>query len=204
MARYTGPKFRLDRREGVNLFLKGERSLGPKHPIERKGAIAPGQHGPKGSHRKVSEYGTQLRAKQRVKRMYGVLEKQFSKYFSLADKKSGPTGELLLQLLESRLDNVVYRLGLAVSRNQARQLVTHGHIVVNDHKVNIPSYGVKPGDKITVKSKIGEYLADEKNKITTPEWLERKNLNGKVLRYPAREEMDPTIDEQLIVEYYSR
>src|SRR3989338_7825934 len=192
MARYTGPKFRLDRREGVNLFLKGERSLGPKHPIERKGAIAPGQHGPKGSHRKVSEYGTQLRAKQRVKRMYGVLEKQFSKYFSLADKKSGPTGELLLQLLESRLDNVVYRLGLAISRNQARQYVTHGHVLVDREKTDIPSYAVQPGQVVTLKEKSTNLVAlKDKKEFKIPQWLERQALSGKIVRLPTREELDP-------------
>jgi len=152
MARYTGPKFKLDRREGANLFLKGKRSLGTKHPIEKKGAVPPGQHGQKLlSRRKISDYARQLREKQKVKRIYGVLENQFKRYFNLASKKKAATGEFLLTLLETRLDNVVYKLGFAVSRAQARQLVNHGHVLVNDKKVSIPSYNIKAGDLISLK-----------------------------------------------------
>ncbi|OGY28518.1 MAG: 30S ribosomal protein S4 [Candidatus Woykebacteria bacterium RIFCSPHIGHO2_12_FULL_43_10] len=204
MARYTGPKFRLDRREGVNLFLKGERSLGPKHPLERKGAVPPGQHGQKNTHKKVSDYGQQLREKQKVKRMYGILEKQFKNYFTLAAKKKGSTGETLLQLLESRLDNVVYRLGLAASRNQARQFVTHGHVLVEGEKLDIPSYRVKVGEVVSIKGKMTHLLPPLDKNAKISEWLEKKALAGKLSRMPQREELDPTINEQLIVEYYSR
>src|SRR4030065_1344885 len=136
MARYTGPKFRLDRREGVNLFLKGKRSASPKHPIEKKGAVPPGQHGQRLLRRKRSDFGVQLREKQKVKRTYGVLERQFKRYFEEASKEKGNTGVALLQILETRLDNVVYRLGFAASRAAARQLVNHGHIRVNNEKVD--------------------------------------------------------------------
>lgn len=203
MARYTGPKFRLDRREGVNLFLKGERSLGPKHPFERKGAVPPGQHGQKNTHKKVSDYGHQLREKQKVKRTYGILEKQFKNYFTLAAKKKGETGLILLQLLESRLDNIIYKLGLAASRNQARQYVTHGHVLVEGKKLDIPSYMVKVGEVVSLKDKKTLLVSLDKD-AKTPDWLEKKALSGKISRIPQREELDPTINEQLIVEYYSR
>lgn len=204
MARYTGPKFRLDRREGVNLFLKGTRSSSGKHPLDKKGAIAPGVHGQKGLHRKVSEYGVQLREKQKVKRTYGLLEKQFKNYFVKAAQKKGATGVILLQTLESRLDNVVFRLGFAVSRNQARQLVTHGHVRIGDSKVNIPSYQVGINQIVTLKERIaGLNLVEEQEANLSP-WLEKKGLSGKMIRLPEREELDPAINEQLIVEYYSR
>lgn len=207
MARYTGPKFRLDRREGTNLMLKGQRSASPKHPLNKKGAVAPGQHGPKGGPRKVSDYGYQLREKQKVKRMYGVLERQFRRYFEKASKQKGATGEALLQLLESRLDNVVYRLGLASSRAQARQLTSHGHVLVNGQRLNIPSYEVKIGDVVSLKDKANNFVfvkeasgSDEK----LPEWLERKALVGKLVRLPDRSEIVSEVNEQAIVEFYNR
>lgn len=209
MARYTGPKFRLDRREGTNLFLKGKRSLSPKHPIEKKGAVPPGQHGNKSLRRKRSDYGIQLREKQKVKRMYGLLERQFRRYYEAAAKKKGATGETLLQNLETRLDNVVYRLGLASSRAQARQLTTHGHVIVNSEKVNIPSYALKVGDVVGLSEKAQKFIlvkeATEAIKADElPGWLDRKALVGKVKALPAREEIGADINEQLIVEFYSR
>lgn len=204
MARYTGPKFRLDRREGVNLFLKGTRSLSTKHPLEKKGAVPPGQHGQRSLSKKQSEYGTQLREKQKIKRIYGVLEKQFKRYFALAQKTKGATGVTLLRILETRLDNVVYRLGFACSRNQARQRVTHGHVRVDDKKVNIPSFSLKRGEVVSLNPKMSGLTGakDKENKL--PEWLEKKGLSGRMVRYPTREELDPTINEQLVVGYYSR
>lgn len=207
MARYTGPKFRLDRREGTNLMLKGKRSASAKHPLNKKGAVPPGQHGPKSGVRKVSDYGFQLREKQKVKRIYGILEKQFRRYYEKAAKKKGATGETLLQLLESRLDNVVYRLGLTNSRAQARQLTSHGHVLVNGKKVNIPSYAVQVGDVISLKDKANSFIfvkeaSSEEEKL--PEWLERKALVGKVVRLPEREEIAAEVNEQAIVEFYSR
>lgn len=208
MARYTGPKFKLDRREGTNLFLKGKRSSGGKHPIDKKGAVPPGQHGSNFARRKVSEYGIQLREKQKVKRMYGLLERQFKRYYQEAAKKKGSTGEVLLQSLETRLDNVVYRLGFAFSRAQARQLTTHGHVKVNDKKVDIPSFNVKVGDVISLSDKGQKFEfvkeAVEETKESLPEWLERKALVGKVKVKPSREEIGANINEQLIVEFYSR
>lgn len=208
MARYIGPKFRLDRREGVNMLLKGKRSISGKHPLEKKGAVAPGQHGPKGSRRRLSGYGVQLREKQKAKRMYGILERQFRKMFEEASRRGGK-GEELLRMLESRLDNIVFRLGLALSRAHARQLVTHGHILVDGKKVSIPSYEVKAGQVITVVQK-AQNLPNIKEAIENvkadnlPDWLERKALVGKVVRLPERAEMPPDLNENLIVEYYSR
>jgi len=208
MARYTGPKFRLDRREGENLYLKGKRSSSPKHPIERKGIVPPGQHGQKATRRKVSDFGLQLREKQKVKRIYGVLERQFRRYFGEASKETGNTGEALFRTLETRLDNVVYRLGLASSRAAARQLVGHAHVKVNDKKVDIPSYSVKAGDIISLSEKAQKFLVvDESIKFrgdTVPSWLERKALVGKVLHDPTSDDLDTTIDKQLIIEFYSR
>jgi small subunit ribosomal protein S4 len=209
MARYTGPKFRLDRREGVNLFLKGKRSTSAKHPLAKKGAIPPGQHGQKTLNRKRSDYGLQLREKQKVKRMYGVLERQFRKYYEQAAKKKGATGETLLQILESRLDNVIYRLGFAFSRAQARQLTSHGHVLINGKKVNIPSYNVSEGDVISLSNKAVEFnfvkeTASEFEKESLPEWLDRKGLVGSYKRVPVREDLEADINEQAIVEFYSR
>lgn len=201
MARYTGPKRRLSRREGVALFTKDAAY------IERKGAVAPGQHGGARSRRKVSEFGVQLREKQKAKRTYGILERQFANYYQTASKKSGNTGEALMQLLETRLDNVVYRLGFAPSRAASRQLVSHGHIVVDRQKVNIPSFQVKEGSTVAISSKMLDNTQVKKNLANTttlPEWLDRKATMGKVLRVPRRDEAEQGISEQLIVEYYSR
>jgi small subunit ribosomal protein S4 len=200
MARYTGPKRRLSRREGVALFAKDVKSM------ERKGAIVPGQHG-RARHRRLSEYGLQLREKQKAKRTFGLLEKQFRRYFEKASKVRGATGIALLQSLETRLDNIVYRLGLTKSRNEARQLVSHGHITVDGKKVSIPSYQVKLQQTVALSPKIVDNIQVKSSleaNQTLPEWLERKATVGKVLRLPERSEMEQSINEQLIVEYYSR
>ncbi len=205
MARITD-KCRLCRRERVKLFLKGGRCLSPKCPIEKRGAVPPGFYGIR-SGIKPSDYAIQLREKQKAKRYYGILEKQFKNYYQ---KASGLVnrGEGLLKLLEMRLDNVIHRLGLAPSRAMARQLVNHGHILVNGKKVKIPSYQVKVGDQISLDKKaeelvvIEEWLARKEVKI--PRWLEKKGKKGKVLRMPKREEMPQDINENLIIEFYSR
>lgn len=200
MARYTGPKRRLSRREGIPLTSKDVKSL------ERKGAVPPGQHGLKRK-RKLSEYGVQLREKQKAKRIFGIMEKQFSNYFKKASKVKGATGLALLELLETRLDNIVYKLGFAKSRNSARQLVSHGHVSVDGKKVTIPSFGVKVGQTVAILDKLVDNIQVKKSleEVTTlPSWLERKATVGKVLHKPSREEMEQAIDEQLIVEYYSR
>jgi small subunit ribosomal protein S4 len=174
--------------------------------LERKGAIPPGHHA-FGRTRKLSEYGLELREKQKAKRMFGVTEKQFARYYRIASRKRGNTGESLMRLLETRLDNVVYRLGFALSRGGARQLVTHGHITINGQKVNIPSYCVKAEQNIAILGKMLDNTQVRKSlevQTTLPGWLERKATVGKVLRLPKREEMEPAINEQLIVEYYSR
>lgn len=207
MARYKDAKCRLCRREGVKLFLKGSRCFSPKCPVERRGGVPPGQHGQR-FRRRTSEFGLQLREKQKAKRLYGVLERQFRRYFQEAAKVKEATGTILLQLLERRLDNIVYLLGFAQSRSMARQLVNHGHILVDNKKVDIPSYRVKPGQTISIKSQslnispVKTALA-EKDK-TIPKWLKRKAAVGKVERLPEREEIETEINEQLIVEYYSR
>jgi small subunit ribosomal protein S4 len=207
MARYTDAKCRLCRRLGIKLFLKGKRCTSAKCPIDRKGAVPPGMRGTK-VHSRLSEYGTQLKEKQKAKRIYGVLERQFKKYFLEARKVRGASGEALLQILESRLDNIVYRLGFVNSRSIARQLISHGHFLVNNKKVNIPSFRVKPGDIISISAKgmkipqISETFS-EKSAII-PEWLEKKAAIGKVKRLPKREEIESDINEQLIVEFYSR
>lgn len=199
MARYTGPKRRLSRREGVALFAKDSAF------IERKGAVIPGQHGAK-RHRKPSEYGIQLREKQKAKRTFGILEKQFMGYYKKASKAKGNSGQMLLELLESRLDNVVYRLGFASSRAFARQLVSHGHVVVNNKKVNIPSFMVTPDSTVAILDKMLDNTQVKKtlDSSTLPDWLERKATVGRVLRRPTRDEMEQGINEQLIIEYYSR
>ncbi|MHB1007121.1 MAG: 30S ribosomal protein S4 [Chloroflexota bacterium] len=202
MARYTGPKDKLSRREGYNLFGSTSRSL------ERRLNVPPGIHGQK-RRRKESEYGIQLREKQKVKRIYGLLERQFRRFFDMAGRQRGAKGEVLLQLLERRLDNAVYRLGFARTRPMARQLVNHGHVVVNGHKVDIPSYIVKPGDVVQMKPKsadivgVQEAVSDRGQNL--PGWLTRDDaLLGRVLRIPERAEVEPGISEQLIVEFYSR
>lgn len=208
MARYTGPSCKLCRREGEKLFLKGERCYTDKCAINKR-AYSPGQHGKQ--RRKMSEYGMQLREKQKARRFYGVLEKQFRKYFEIATNMKGVTGENLLKILESRLDNVVYRLGLAISRSEARQLIRHNHFVVNGKRVNIPSYLLKPGDIVAVveKSKSLEKFKDIIDKTgskVVPKWLEFDidNMTGKVISLPSREEIDLPVQEHLIVELYSK
>ena len=208
MARYKDEQCRICRREGQKLFLKGSRCYTDKCSISRRN-YAPGQNGQK--RKKLSEYGTQLREKQKTKAFYGVGEKQFRKYFELASKTRGKTGEVLLQLLESRLDNVVYRLGFGSSRAQARMLVTHGAFEVNGKKVDIASYLVKPGDVIAVRE-IRKDNGTSKNNIEenasrpVPEWLEKdaEKLSGKVVRLAAREDIDLPVEEHLIVELYSK
>lgn len=208
MARYTDASCRLCRREGEKLFLKGERCYTNKCGVSRR-PYAPGQHGQQ--KKKLSEYGIQLREKQKARRFYGILESQFSKYFEMAANKKGITGENLLQILETRLDNVVYRLGLGTSRAEARQFVTHGHFIVNGHKVNIPSYLVKVGDVISVKEKSRsssrvKEISEIAGGRAVPKWLEYdpENYTGKVVALPAREDVDLQIKEYLIVELYSK
>lgn len=207
MAKYNGPVCRLCRREGVKLFLKGDRCLSDKCSIKRNSA--PGQHGM--ARKKDKEYGMQLREKQKARRYYGVLEKQFVNYFEAADKKEGMTGENLLCLLETRLDNVVYRMGMAESRREARQLVRHAHFRLNGKKVDIPSIQLTVGDVITVKegsrdsAKI-KALAESLQSKVAPKWLEvdKENLSAKVIALPTREDIDFPFEEQLIVELYSK
>jgi small subunit ribosomal protein S4 len=208
MARYTDASCRLCRREGEKLFLKGERCYTNKCSISRR-AYAPGQHGQQ--RKKLSEYGIQLREKQKARRFYGILESQFRKYFEMAVNKKGITGENLLQILETRMDNAVYRLGLATSRPEARQLVTHAHFTVNGKKVNIPSYLVKVGDVIAVEDKSKsspkiKAISEIAGGKAIPKWLEfdAENLSGKVVALPAREDIDLPIKEHLIVELYSK
>ena len=208
MARYTGPVCRLCRREGTKLFLKGERCLTGKCAIDRR-STAPGQHG--AANKKMREYGLQMREKQKTKRYYGVLEKQFVNYFEEADRKEGMTGENLICLIERRLDNVVYRMGFAASHKEARQLVLHGHFTVNGKKVNIPSLIIKAGDVISVKEASRDSvkfkaLAEAAATANAPKWLEVKAeaMTATVLTLPAREDVDFDFNEQLIVELYSK
>ncbi|MDQ6625048.1 MAG: 30S ribosomal protein S4 [Verrucomicrobiota bacterium] len=203
MGRYTGPKTKVARRYGVPLF-------GPSKSLERKN-YPPGMHGPKGSRRKQSDYAVALGEKQKLRYQYGILEKQFRRIFQTALRRRGVTGETLLQLLETRLDNVVFRLGLANTRSGARQLVSHGHVLVNGHGVNIASYNVKAGDEVMIKDRPkSRQLAVRNLELTqiapVPDWLvaNRDAMSGKVARIPARDEMQPMVNEQLIVELYSR
>jgi small subunit ribosomal protein S4 len=208
LARYSGPVCRLCRREGMKLFLKGERCFKPSCAIEKRNYI-PGEHGRDRRPKKIVGYGLQLREKQKVKRMYGILEKQFHLYFKRAVRQKGVTGEILLSQLERRLDNVVLRLGLAVSHAQARQFVRHGHVRVNTKKVNIPSFLVRLGDEIAIKEKSRKNVeilnALDVNRGMPP-WLEldRDGLNGKVLALPKREDISMPIEEHMIVELYSK
>ncbi len=208
MSRYKDEQCRICRREGQKLFLKGSRCYSDKCSVTRRN-YAPGEHGQ--GRKKLSEYGTQLREKQKTKAFYGVGEKQFRKYFEMAENKKGITGEVLLQILESRLDNVVYRAGFGVSRAQARQLVNHGHFDVNGIKTDIASYLVKPGDVISVRenkkdSKIIKENAEINSNKPVPEWLEKNNekLEAKVVRLASREDVDLPVEEHLIVELYSK
>ncbi len=208
MAKYTDAKCRLCRREGCKLFLKGEKCYKTSCPFEKR-PVAPGQHG--AGRKKVSEYGLQLREKQKTKRIYGVLEKQFRGYYEQADRMKGITGENMLSLLERRLDNVVYRLGFAPSRTTARQLVTHAHFQVNGKNVDIASYQVKVGDVISVKEnkQDNKYFAQLKaaeRTVNVPKWLtlDAGKLEGKVVALPARDDIDSQIAEHMIVELYSK
>jgi small subunit ribosomal protein S4 len=203
MARYTGPKSRISRRYGVALY-------GPSKSLERKN-YPPGMHGPKGSRRKQSDYATALAEKQKLRYQYGLMERQFRRYFETALRKRGVTGETLLQMLETRLDNIVYRLGFANSRGSARQLVAHGHVTVNNRKVNVSSYNVKAGDVIAIKDKPGSRRLVTRNLELTqiqpvPDWLvaDKDQFQGKIMRIPSREEIAPIVNEQLVVELYSR
>ena len=203
MARYTGPKSKVSRRYGVALF-------GPSKALERKN-YPPGMHGPKGARRKQSEYASALAEKQKLRFQYGLMERQFRRYFETALRKRGVTGETLLQMLETRLDNVVYRLGFANSRSAARQMVSHGHVLVNNRKVNVSSYNLKAGDVITIKDRpTSRRLATRNLELTQiqpiPDWLvaDKDQFQGKITRIPTREEISPIVNEQLVVELYSR
>ena len=209
MARYVGPVCRLCRREGMKLFLKGERCYTEKCAIEKRN-FPPGQHG-KSRRAKLAGYGVQLREKQKVKRIYGVLEDQFRRYFESAERQRGITGETLLQLLERRLDNVVYRLGLSTSRSQARQLVRHGHFLVNGKKVDVPSYSVRAGDVVGVrptsqKSTAILHAIEEVKGRGIPDWLQfdEGQTTGRIVSLPTREQINLPVQEQLIVELYSK
>jgi len=208
LGRYTGPSCRLCRREGTKLFLKGERCYSDKCAVERRGE-PPGQHGT--SRRKQSEYGVQLREKQKARRVYGVMERQFRRYFAKAARAKGVTGTILLQHLERRLDNVVLRMGFADSRAEARQLIRHGHFEVNGRKTDIPSFQVREGDVVAVREKSRgatpiQRAAEAGNQRSIPAWLDVDfvNLRGRVLRLPTREEIDAPVQEHLIIELYSR
>ena len=203
MARYTGPKSKISRRFGVAIF-------GPSKALERKN-YPPGMHGPKGSRRKTSEYALALAEKQKLRYQYGVLERQFRRYFEIALNRRGITGVILLQLLETRLDNVVFRLGFANSRNAARQMVGHGHVTVNGRKVDISSFNCRAGDVVTIKDKpasrrLGAKFVELTQIAPIPDWLtvDKENFTGSVSRIPSREEIAPIVNEQLIVELYSR
>jgi small subunit ribosomal protein S4 len=212
MAKYSGPICKLCRREGEKLFLKGQRCFTPKCAFERRG-YPPGEHGRDAQfrRRRVSDYSRQLREKQKTRRIYGVSERQFRRYYRTALQQRGMTGENLLKMLERRLDNVIYRLGYAESRAQARMLVTHGHFNVNDRRTDVPSMLMRPGDEVEVregsrKRTFFKGLADIAENKTIPSWLDRdvKDLSGKVISVPERHEVDANLNEQLIVEYYSR
>ncbi|RJQ39825.1 MAG: 30S ribosomal protein S4 [Nitrospiraceae bacterium] len=208
MARYTGPLCRVCRREGDKLFLKGDRCFTEKCSVERR-KYPPGQHGQRRT--KISDYGIQLREKQKTRKSYGLFEKQFRICFHEAERRKGATGELLLQLLERRMDSAVFRMGFAINRREARQLITHGHFTVNGRAVSIPSYLVKAGDVIEVKEKSRKIpaLADNMTRLENrgiPAWVEvdSASFKGKVLHIPSREEMQLPVQEQLIVELYSK
>ncbi len=200
MSRYTGPKRRLSKREGMALFAKDVAY------IERKGAVPPGMKGTR-MRRRGSEYGTQLREKQKLKRMFGLTEKQFRNTFNDADRSEKSTGLTFLEMLESRLDNVIYRLGFTKSRAEARQIVSHGHVTVDGKKANVPSFRVKSNQVVAISANFVDNTQVKKNlgsDMTLPEWLERKATVGKVLRMPTRDEMEQAVNERLIVEFYSR
>jgi small subunit ribosomal protein S4 len=208
MATYTEDKCRICRRQGAKLFLKGKRCLSPKCPVEKNGAVPPGAIPNRRRRGKPSEYSFQLKEKQKMRRFYGILERQFRKYFTIAKNQKGATGEILLKILESRLDNVVFRMGLVPSRSQSKQLISHGHILVNGKKVNIVSYEVKAGDIVSINDKglkipyVREQLSLKD--VIIPDWLQKKAAVGKIIRLPKREEIGEDIDEKLVVEFYSR
>jgi len=213
MARYTGPVCKLCRREGEKLFLKGDRCFSPKCPFERDRGYPPGEHGRLAQfrRRRTSDYARQLREKQKARRIYGVLERQFRRYYREAERRSGLTGENLLIVLESRLDNVIYRLGFADSRAQARQLVQHGHFVVNKYRTSVPSYIVRPEDRIVLRegSRKRTYFQERAqilDEARVPNWLslDANTMVARVLQLPTREDVTSDLNEQLIVEYYSR
>lgn len=203
-----GNKCRSCRREGLKLFLKGKRCLGPTCPIDRKGAVAPGvSAGTRTRRTRVSDYGRQLREKQKVRRFYGVDEKQLKRYFAQAKKSKGQTAEVLIQLLESRLDNIVFRLGFAPSRRASKQLVVHGNVIVNGKRVDIPSFRAKEGDTVTLSTKALKIPQVEEvlgTKSDLPGWLERKAVVGRIKRLPVKDDVDFNADQQVIVEYYSK
>ncbi|MDQ3938450.1 MAG: 30S ribosomal protein S4 [Chloroflexota bacterium] len=208
MSRYRGPVSRLCRREGMKLFLKGAKCYTKKCPFERR-PNPPGQHGVR--RRKMSEFGVQLREKQKVRRVYSVHERQFKRYFDTAERRPGVTGENLLRLLETRLDNVVFRMGFATSRAQARQLVSHGHFAVNGTPTNVPSYQVREGDRVEVRtaSSKADYFKNLRDTLAgaqRPDWLnvDSDKMTGSVTTLPRRDEMPLELNEQLVVEYYSR
>ena len=208
MARDTGPKCKQCRREGEKLYLKGERCYSDKCSFERR-PYAPGEHGQ--GRTKYSEYGLQLREKQKIRRIYGLQENKFRRYFEMAESAPGVTGENFLQLLERRLDNVAYRMGFATSRNQARQFVLHGHILVNGERVNIPSYQIDEDDTVSVKdssrkSDLFKEVFEFNDDLTPPEWLSvnKEKAEGQIISLPEREDIDYPVEEHLIVEYYSR
>jgi small subunit ribosomal protein S4 len=208
VARYIGALCRICRREGEKLFLKGDRCYTEKCAVERR-KYPPGQHGQ--GYRKLSDYGFQLREKQKVRKIYGLLERQFRKYFYEAERRKGITGEVLLQLVESRLDNIIYRMGFAPNRRGARQLISHGHILVSGKEVNLPSYTVKEGDLVSIKESSRDIpeVVDSLSKVEhrgIPAWVEvdSVNLSGKVLHIPSRDEIQLPAQEQLIVEFYSK
>ena len=206
MAKYTDADCRLCRREGCKLFLKGDRCISPKCAMEKR-PVVPGQHGL--GRKKVTDYGTQLREKQKVKRVYGLLEKQFREYYEKATRMKGVVGENMLSLLERRLDNVVYRMGIGDSRSESRQIVNHGHICVNGKVVNIPSYLVKVGDEISIKESkrnLPKFAQLREIKLVCPKWLEfnTSTMVGKILALPKRDDIDLNIQEHMIIELYSR
>ncbi|MDO9578639.1 MAG: 30S ribosomal protein S4 [Candidatus Cloacimonadales bacterium] len=211
MARYTGPSCKLCRREGAKLFIKGARCNSDKCSFERRPFI-PGDHGSgKGFRKRLSDYGIHLREKQKVRRIYGILERQFRKYFKIAAKQSGMTGTNLLQLLETRLDNVIYKMGFAPSRKSARQIIRHGHVMVDGSKVNIPSFLVKPENEIVIKEgsrmiNLIQESIEASTEVGAVEWfvVDKDNFTGKILSIPTREQIQLDVDERLIVEYYSK
>ncbi|MBD3347836.1 MAG: 30S ribosomal protein S4 [Candidatus Eisenbacteria bacterium] len=209
MATYHGPRCKLCRRQGMKLFLKGQRCSTDKCAVERR-SYGPGQHGQR-RRRRPSDYGIQLKEKQKARAIYGVLERQFKRYYKEADRQKGVTGENLMRLLERRLDNIVYRLGFAASRSAAREMIIHGHIEVNGRKVDIPSYLVKLGDEVGVRERSQSNLevrmsVDAKSGVGTVEWLELdpKNFKGRILEMPSRDQIPSPVNEQLIVNFYSR